>query len=175
MTTTERRSAQLEVRARGRKLEGYAALFNVEANIGDFVETIAPGAFNASLSGDVLALVDHDPTRLLARTKSGSLRLSEDSKGLAFEVADVPNTTFGNDILELVRTNNAGGMSFGFKMPKGGESWDGNNRTLRNVELVEISIVSAHPAYPDTSVAARSRPPVTPLRLIHAKRYLETL
>jgi len=91
-----RRAFDLEVRAKGRKLEGYAATFDTEARIGRTIETIAKGAFSASLEtrGDILALVDHDPARVLARTRSGSLRLSEDSRGLAFDL-DVPDTQAG--------------------------------------------------------------------------------
>jgi HK97 family phage prohead protease len=98
MMMQERRSAPLEVRARGRRLEGYAATFGVEAELPGFTEVLSPGAFAASLAGgrgDILALVDHDHGRVLARTKSQTLRLSEDSKGLAFDL-DVPATTAGN-------------------------------------------------------------------------------
>jgi len=154
--TLERR-AFTEVRASGRRLEGYAATFGSEARIGPIVETIAPGAFRASLAGDVLALMDHDPARVLGRTRSGTLRLSEDSKGLAFSL-DLPDTQAGRDVLELAQRNDLGGMSFGFIVPKGGETWQGERRTLRAVDLHEISVVSAHPAYPDTSLALRSRP-----------------
>lgn len=154
--TLERR-AFTEVRASGRRLEGYAATFGSEARIGPIVETIAPGAFRASLAGDVLALMDHDPARVLGRTRSGTLRLSEDGKGLAFSL-DLPDTQAGRDVLELAQRNDLGGMSFGFIVPKGGETWQGERRTLRAVDLHEISVVSAHPAYPDTSLALRSRP-----------------
>lgn len=151
----ERRSSQLEVRAKGRKLEGYAALFGVEARIGDFVETIAAGAFKTSSREDVLALLDHDPARLLARTRSKTLRLTEDSKGLAFDL-DVPDTSHGRDVLELAQRGDLGGMSFGFSVPADGEHWEGNKRELRSVTLHEISVVSAWPAYAGTVVNARA-------------------
>lgn len=156
---TERRSALIEVRAAGRKLEGYAAIFGAEARIGSFVETIAPGAFAASLAdgGDKLALVDHDPARLLARTRSGTLRLAEDSRGLAFDL-DVPDTQAGRDVLALAQRGDVGGMSFGFVVRKGGEAWSGERRSLLAVDLREISVVQAWPAYPDTTIATRSRP-----------------
>jgi HK97 family phage prohead protease len=168
--TIERRSSALEIRAKGRRLTGYAATFGTEARISDFVESISPGAFKASLAGDVVALLDHDASRLLARTKSKTLRLAEDSKGLAFDL-DVPPTSAGNDVLALAERGDLGGCSFGFLIPKGGESWNGNKRTLTNIDLHEISIVSAWPAYPETSVIARARPPI---RLAMALRYLET-
>lgn len=151
------RRAFSEVRAAGRRLEGYAATFGSEAKFGKLTEIIHPGAFSASLSGDVVALLDHDLARVLGRTRSGTLRLSEDSRGLAFSL-DLPETQAGRDVLELARRNDLGGMSFGFKVPPGGERWQGERRSLYKVNLREISVVSAWPAYPDTSLALRSAP-----------------
>jgi uncharacterized protein len=169
----ERRAAAIEFRAAGRRLEGHAAVFGVEAKLPGFTETILPGAFSASLrsDGDILALVDHDAQKVLARTKSGTLRLTEDGKGLAFSL-DVPETQPGNDALALAHRGDLGGMSFGFTVPKDGETWRGTRRELRAVNLLEISIVSAWPAYPETSVIARAR---APLRLALAQRFLETV
>ena len=150
----ERRSFS-EIRAGGRKLEGYAATFNADARIGSFTETIAPGAFRAALAGDVLALLDHDTGKVLGRTRSGTLRLTEDSRGLAFSL-DLPDTAAGRDAMALAERGDLGGMSFGFTVPQGGESWTGDRRTLRAVSLKEISVVSAWPAYPDTELALRA-------------------
>jgi len=171
--TIERRAISLELRAVGRRLEGYAATFNTDARIGNFTETIAPGAFRASLGagGDILALADHAPDKLLGRTRSGSLRLSEDNTGLAFSL-DVPETAVGNDVLALAKRGDLGGMSFGFITPKDGDSWAGNKRTLRSVDLKEISVVSSWPAYPNTIVTARY---LMPARLHLARLYLESL
>ncbi len=155
--TLERRSF-IEVRADGRRLEGYAATFGSEARIGSIIETIAPGAFRSAIAGDVLALLDHDPGKVLGRTRSGTLRLSEDAKGLAFSL-DLPDTQAGRDVLELAQRNDLGGMSFGFRVPKGGDKWAGERRTLLTLDVKEISVVSAFPAYPDTSLALRSRQP----------------
>lgn len=141
----------------GRRLTGYAAVFNSTANIGGrFTEEIAPGAFAQTLAArnDVLALVDHDASKVLGRTKSGTLRLSEDVRGLAFDI-QVPNTTLGADILEMAQRGDIGGASFSFKAID--EDWSGNHRSLKAVHLLEVSIVMAHPAYIDTQVYARSR------------------
>ena len=96
IATIERRAAEIEVRAKGRRLEGYAALFNRPAKIGQFTEQIQVGAFDSSLAGgkDIIALVDHDVSRILARTRSGTLRLAQDSRGLAFDLS-VPDTQAG--------------------------------------------------------------------------------
>jgi HK97 family phage prohead protease len=150
--------AAAEVRAEGRKLVGYAAVFGQEARIADFSETISRGAFAASLASgrDTLALVDHDSGKVLARTKSGTLRLQEDERGLKFEI-DVPNTSVGRDVLEMASRSDLGGCSFGFSVDPDGETWRGDKRELRSVTLYEISIVNAFPAYEGTSVSARSR------------------
>jgi HK97 family phage prohead protease len=153
----ERRGAAAEIRAAGRRLEGYAAVYGIEARIGSIVEVVAPGAFAATLAerNDVLGLADHDPGRLLARTRSGTLRLSEDSRGLAFDL-DVPDTQTGRDVLALAERNDLGGMSFAFRVRADGERWTGKKRELRALDLVEISVVSSWPAYEGTSVAARA-------------------
>ncbi|GAB5375006.1 MAG: HK97 family phage prohead protease [Acuticoccus sp.] len=145
-----------EMRTAGRRLEGYAAMFGSDARLGGFVETIAPGAFHRALAGDVLAFLDHDPGKVLGRTKSGTLRLAEDTRGLAFSL-DLPDTQAGRDVLTLAARGDLGGMSFGFTVPAGGDTWNGERRTLRTVNLKEISVVQAWPAYPNTEVAVRAQ------------------
>lgn len=152
----ERRAMASEVRASGRKLVGYAAVFNTPTSIMDFVETIAPGAFAATLADqhDVLGLVDHDSGRLLGRTRSRTLRLAEDGKGLSFEI-EIPETSLGRDVLALAERGDLGGASFAFSVRR--EQWNAERRTLLEVVLHEVSVVHAWPAYPTTSVAARNR------------------
>lgn len=159
MTTfIERRSAVAEIRAAGRKLEGYAAVFDQEARIGGFTEVIRRGAFRETLADrhDIVGLVDHDVSRVLGRTRSKTLRVAEDSRGLHFDL-DVPPTTLGADVLALAERGDLGGASFAFRLRPDGERWDGRKRELRAVDLVEVSIVQSFPAYEGTSVAARSR------------------
>lgn len=152
------RRATAGVTARGRHLIGTVARFNSEARIGTFVERIAPGAFARSLASgaDILALADHDPRAVLGRTKSGTLKLREDSAGLQFELA-IPDTQHGRDLLALAERGDLGGMSFGFRVPQGGDVWDGDKRTLRDVDLAEVSVVQSWPAYGETTVAVRGR------------------
>jgi HK97 family phage prohead protease len=169
----ERRGAQLELRATGRRLEGYAAVFGSPAVIGGFTESIRAGAFTRTLAGghDTLALMDHGPAKLLARTSNGSLRLAEDTRGLHFSL-DLPNTTLGSDALAMVESRLAGGMSFGFRVPPGGDAWPtASTRELRAVDLAEISLVSAFPAYGQTEVSARARQ----LGRFHAEARLRSL
>ncbi|PDS67889.1 HK97 family phage prohead protease [Rhizobium phaseoli] len=160
-TNIEKRAAGLGVETRAendkRTLVGYAAVFERLAMIGGyFQEKIAPGAFATAIQGDIRALVDHDPGRVIGRNKSGTLRLQEDGKGLRVEI-DVPDTTDGNDLWVLVERGDISGMSFGFRVTK--ETWDETGdvpvRTIQALELMEVSAV-AFPAYEDTTIGLRS-------------------
>lgn len=158
MSEIERRSA-VELRANGSRLEGYAAVFNSpSADLGGFVETIRPGAFHASVAerADVLALFNHDTRWVLGRTTSGTLRLAEDSRGLAFELM-VANTSAGRDVLESVGRRDVTGASIGFRTIK--DQWQRGGamprRELIQVQLFDVTITPT-PAYPETSVAIRS-------------------
>ena len=163
MTTIEHRDissvVRLERRGRGDpQLVGYAAVFNRDgANLGGFVESVAPGAFAESIrDDDVIAIANHDPSKVLGRTSAKTLRLREDTTGLRMEV-DLPDTTDGRDLAELVGRGDIRGASFGFRtIDDKWETKDGeDHRTLLRVELVEVG-PTAFPAYPDTSVAMRS-------------------
>jgi len=133
---------------------------------GAFADTLRSGR-------DVLALVDHDPGRLLGRTKNSTLRLAEDQRGLSFSI-DIPDTQIGRDVLAMAERGDLGGASFGFRVPKGGDVWEGRNRTLIRVELIDVSAVIAFPAYPQTTVTARSQSDKA-LSLALAKRFLESI
>jgi uncharacterized protein len=137
----------------GMTFTGYAAVFNSPSEPLPFIERIAPGAFRRSLRdrSDIKLLWNHDAGEILASTRSGSLRLYEDDKGLRVE-AELANTTRGRDVAELVRTGRVDSMSFGFTVPRGGDEWNeaGSERTLKSVRLFEVSIVG-WPAFPATA------------------------
>lgn len=140
-----------------RTLIGYAAIFNSDTTIGDyFIERIDPAAFNKAVGSDVRALVDHDTGRVIGRTKSGTLRLEIDTRGLKVEI-DVPDTGDGRDLWTLVERGDISGMSFGFRVTK--QEWDETGdlpvRTILEVELYEVSAV-AFPAYEGTEIGLRS-------------------
>jgi uncharacterized protein len=162
------------VTANGRKLTGYVAKFDNATRIGGFTEIIRRGAFAASLTSgrDILAMADHDPSRVLGRTRSGTLTLTEDNDGLAFTL-EMPDTQAGRDLVALAERGDLGGCSFGFVVNAGGDVWDGDTRELRNVELREISIVQAWPAYADTEVHLRSLQSGAQRSLLHY--WLETV
>lgn len=183
--TIERRTA-IELRAAGDakspRLAGYAAVFDSPSqDLGGFTEIVRPGAFARTLKSerDPLALVQHMPQLVLGRRSAGTLRLSEDGKGLAFEI-DVPPTTAARDLLVSVERGDVKGASFAFSVPKGGDRWEMRGdkvvRELLDVDLAEITITAA-PAYLDTSVARRSfelKFAPTP-RLRALRRFLETV
>lgn len=138
---------------------GYAAVFNSLSNdLGGFREMIQPGAFTDTLAAgaDVRALIDHDPSLIIGRSKAGTLSLKQDDTGLLAEIMP-PDTTVGRDVTENLRLKNLDGMSFAFCVVE--DAWsiaDGETiRELIRVELFDVSVVS-YPAYPDTSVALRS-------------------
>ncbi len=167
----ERRYAQ-GATVEGRQLVGLAAPFDVVTLIGEFSERIAPGAFARSLAAgrDVLALADHDAAKVLARTRSGTLTLRETAQGLEYALT-LPDTTTGNDIKALAARGDLGGVSMGFRCIR--DSWEGTTRTLHEVELHEVSVVSAWPAYPSTTVALRSLQPASQLAVM--RYWLDTV
>jgi HK97 family phage prohead protease len=138
---------------------GYAAVFNSDSEPLPFVEQIRPGAFQRTLSSrnNIKMFVNHDDTMVLASTRSGTLRLAEDSRGLKVE-ADLPQeVTYARDLTVLMRKQVVDSMSFGFSVPPGGDEWsqDGQRRFLNEVRLHEVSVVTGFPAYEATSATIR--------------------
>jgi HK97 family phage prohead protease len=143
----------------GMTFSGYAAVFNSDSEPLPFIERIAPGAFNRTLGSrnEIKMFVNHDTSRILASKRAGTLRLTEDAHGLRVD-ADLPDTTDGRDMAVLLQRGDIDSMSFGFSIPKGGDSWsdDGQRRELHEIRLHEVSIVTGFPAYTATTAAVRS-------------------
>jgi HK97 family phage prohead protease len=139
---------------------GHAAMFNKTTMIGrSFYEVIMPGAFSKTIQeADVRCLWNHDLNYVLGRTKSGTLRLSEDAQGLLIE-DDAPTTQLISDlVLEPIRRGDVDQMSFAFYAVR--TEWvDQENdlpiRKLFEVKLYDVSPVT-FPAYQETDVAVRS-------------------
>jgi HK97 family phage prohead protease len=152
---------EAEVRAigDGMTFSGYAARFNSPSEWMGFEERIAPGAFTRTLKArnEVKAFLNHNTDIVLGSTRAGTLRLTQDDKGLLAEI-DLPDTTAGRDLAVSVKRGDVSGMSFGFNIPKGGDEWseDGRQRTLKEIALAEVSPVSGFPAYAATSASVRS-------------------
>jgi HK97 family phage prohead protease len=168
--------ADFEVRetAEGMTFTGYAAVFNSDSVPLPFIERIAPGAFKRSLQSrnEVKLLWNHDAGEPLASVRGGTLKLTEDERGLKVE-ATLANTTRGRDVSELIRSKTVDSMSFGFSVIK--DSWSGDVRTLQAVRLFEVSIVSS-PAYEGTAgtVAVRSTTGIDADQLADALMRLES-
>lgn len=157
--TTELRANPTE----GRTITGYAAKFNSwsEPIMGWFKETIQRDAFSDCDVDDVIMCFNHNPDTILARTTSDTLTLSTDEVGLRFSFT-APNTTLGNDMLELVSRGDISQCSFKFIVEQ--DEWryaDKENglkydeRTiLKFSTLRDVSLV-VHPAYKDTEASVR--------------------
>ena len=148
----------------GRTLTGYAALYNswskpLMGSRGEFREQIAPGAFNAAIQKGASLWFMHDSKQIIANTKSGTLVLESDERGLKY-TATLGESQRDQDILDLVKRGVVSEMSFGFRVPEGGDQWSGRDRTLKSVDLREISLVEVG-AYAGTSAEARSQPAPT--------------
>jgi HK97 family phage prohead protease len=143
----------------GMSFSGYAAVFNSDSEPLPFIERIAPGAFAKSLKSrnNIRMYMNHDSSMLLGTTRSKTVRLAEDSKGL-FVDADLPDTSVGRDLSVLMQRGDVDSMSFGFTVPQGGDRWsdDGSRRELRQIRLFEVSVVTGFPAYAATSASVRS-------------------
>lgn len=166
MATAERLTMTAEVRAMqtsdgSLRIGGYAAQFNQEATGLNFREQIAPGAFKRSLESrqPVFLLVNHDADQLpLASTQGGTLMLTEDSVGLRMEADLDPSNPRALELLSALKRGDVDKMSFAFSVAPGGEVRDSGLRTLTDVDLFEVSVVT-WPAYDSTTVGMRSAEP----------------
>ena len=141
-------------------IEGYFSVFNSTYELWPgATESVAPGAFENTLGGDIRALIDHETRLVLGRNKSGTLELREDSHGLWGRVKINPNDQDAVNLYERVKRGDVDQCSFGFDIVKeetevrddGSVHW-----TIRDVKLYEVSVVT-FPAYTETSVSARKR------------------
>lgn len=162
--------ADYEMRATpdGLTLEGYAAVFNLPSlpmsfpTVGGgkrFREIIHNGAFTKTLSEhpDLTLRYQHNLTTLpLGRTKSGTMELSEDERGLRVK-ASLPDNEWGRPIRDAIARGDISGMSFRFAsvIDKWEKGEAGHTRHLHEVKLGPEVSITDYPAYPDTSVAVR--------------------
>lgn len=127
-------------------------------------ERFKRGAFSEILAKaglDIVALRDHEDSRLLGRTLSGTLRVYESGEGLDYDF-DVPDTSDGRDVAVLVRRRDLRGSSFAFGVvPKSPhEEWEETAteiiRTIHRAAILEDVSPVTRPAYPASQVSARS-------------------
>lgn len=163
-TTKQTRSLQTNITATRAEqdnemyIEGYFAVFNTETELwrGAF-ESIAPGAFDETLSNDIRALINHDTNLVLGRNKAGTLELKVDSRGLWGRIKINPNDTDAVNLYERVKRGDVDQCSFGFNILEEDVEYreDGTVKwTLKKIDLHEVSVVT-FPAYEETGVQAR--------------------
>ena len=151
----------LELRAAttgdGMTFMGYAAKYDSPSLPLPFVERIAPGAFTRSLKSrnDIKMFVNHSDLHVLASTRAKTLRLEDRSDGLFVE-ADLPDVTYANDLRVLIERGDVSTMSFGFSTVRDSWSDNGAERTLNEVRLHEVSVVTSTAAYPATTASVRN-------------------
>lgn len=140
-------------------LEGYVAKFNSRSRFMGFYEEIDKRAFDNTLknNNNIFALYNHDWDKVLASTRNGTLELNADDTGLRFVLKPSANTSFMNDVKELVDSGELRGMSFGFITRD--DEWRSESgvdvRTLKDIDLKEVTLTPI-PAYESTEVALRS-------------------
>jgi len=140
-------------------IEGYFAVFNSNYEIAEGMsESIAQGAFAEAISGDIRALVNHDTTLVLGRTKAGTFEVKEDSRGLWGRIRINPNDSSAVDLYERVKRGDVDGCSIGFDIAEEETEFLDNGDvhwTIKKVfPLYECSCCT-FPAYAETSVQAR--------------------
>lgn len=153
---------ELRIASEGEKrtIVGYAAVYDqLSEDLGGFVEMIRKGAFTESLAqDDIRCLWNHDANHVLGRNKAGTLRLSEDLRGLRIE-CDLPDTQAGRDVAIGIERGDIAHMSFGFETIE--RRWtfrkppEADLRELMKVRLFDVSPVT-FPAYPQTEVGMRA-------------------
>lgn len=148
---TEFRAVPDEFTLRGRQIRGHAAVFNsLSLDLGGFREIIAPGAFSGVLKDDVRALINHDDNLVLARTKSGTLSVREDSIGLAVEI-NLADQSYARDLAISLERGDVSQFSFGFYVGRDRWATDQTGAAVRTVlevsQLLDVSVVT-YPAYP---------------------------
>jgi len=141
-------------------ISGYALKFNEPSkDLGGFTEVITPEALKEVDFSNVYLLYNHDYSKPLASTKAETLKLEVDEVGLKFE-AELPNTSYANDVYENVSSNIIDSMSFGFEMELDSFTENENGEVTRSIDkmksLNEISVVTI-PAYDDSVVQVDKR------------------
>ena len=143
------------------RIEGYFAVFNSNYEIAPGMsESIAPGAFSRTLhGGDIRALINHDTTLVLGRTKAHTLELREDERGLWGSILVNPNDQDAMNLYSRVKRGDVDQCSFGFEIANEETDFreDGSvHWTIKDVNLFEVSACT-FPAYEATNISAREK------------------
>ena len=138
---------------------GYASVFDNPYSVADsrgvYNEIVTRGAFTKTLNeqDDVKFLINHDGIPL-ARTKSKTLELREDEHGLFVKASLDESNPKVAEISSALKRGDLSEMSFGFHAIKDDFSSDGETRTLKELRLLDVSVVT-WPANPATLASIR--------------------
>lgn len=142
-------------------LSGRPILYDTPTSINDvggsYTEIIQRGALDGADLSDVRLLYNHDLGKVPLARSPKTMQLGTDERGLTF-TAELPDTAAAKEVYEAVKRGDLSGMSFAFTVPEGGDSYDAatNTRTIRQIAKVYECSVVPYPAYPQTSIEARS-------------------
>jgi uncharacterized protein len=148
-----------ETTLKGRKLGGYAAVYDQTTDLGWMgKERMARGSLDRAMkTSDTRSLYNHDVNQVLGRLSAGTLRLGSDTHGLEYEV-DLPDTTYANDLAVLVERGDITGASFAFVPDL--STWDSKAETRTHTDVAEGGLIDVSPvtfpAYEGASTEARS-------------------
>jgi len=141
-------------------IEGYFAVFNSNYDLGmGMSESIAPHAFDDTISDDIRALINHDTTLVLGRTSAHTLELRQDEHGLWGKISINPNDTDAMNLYARVQRGDVTQCSFGFDILEEETEFRGEDEvhwTINKVKLYEVSACT-FPAYEETSISARQK------------------
>ena len=151
--------AEMRAEGDGMSFTGYAIRWDVPSEPLPFTERIAPGATTRSLKSrnEIKGFINHDTNLVIGSTRAGTMRLTEDDKGLLAQI-DLPDTTYARDLSVSVQRGDVSGMSFGFSVVRDEWSEDYSQRTISELRLHEVSVVTGFPAYRQTTAAVRALP-----------------
>ena len=142
-------------------IEGYFAVFDSEYPLWEGAsEIVAPGAFTSSLGGDIRALINHDSSLVLGRTKAGTLTLRQDERGLWGSIKINRDDVDAMNLYARVQRGDVDQCSFGFDIKRETFVDLGDGKCRWEIEevdpLYEVSVCT-FPAYTETSVSARKQ------------------
>lgn len=142
-------------------IEGYFSVFNSEYPLWEGAsEIVKPGAFTNSVSGDVRALINHDSSLVLGRTKAGTLTLRQDERGLWGSIRINRDDVDAMNLYARVQRGDVDQCSFGFDIKRETFVDLGDGKCRWEIEevdpLYEVSVCT-FPAYTETSVSARKQ------------------
>lgn len=152
------------VTAEGRRIKGSVQLAGSRTfRNGEWVQ-VDPAALIRADASKAFASMEHNDALLLGIATNETLTLHRTEQGFDYETAELPNTSYANDALELVRGKYISGSSFEIDGLTSRFSTDPDGTRVRTYtgikRLVSVSPVR-DPAFPSMAAAFSKEPEVT--------------